>query len=115
MEGAKRAKSSNMKEFTEADILIAADVTYDVSVIECLVTVIHAFLLSDPKEKEVILAITRRNLATFKVFLQHLKNYNIFLEWILDGNDCKNLPKVFKSKFHQSRFDVRIASLKFKS
>lgn len=114
MQGAERAKVSPTNMLTEADVLIAADVIYDVAVIEDLVAVIKYFLLADPMEKEVILAITRRNLATFELFLQSLRSFDISSEWIADGQDCNSLPKVFKCNFNQSRLDVRIASLKLK-
>ena len=52
------------KEFVDADILIAADVTYDVSVIEFLVNVIHSFLATNPLKKEVIFAIFGNRLET---------------------------------------------------
>eukprot|EP00980_Cylindrotheca_fusiformis_P009369 scaffold2047_cov129-Cylindrotheca_fusiformis.AAC.48 len=106
------AKCSPTNTFTEADVLIAADVIYDVSVIDYLVAIIQNFLSVDRQEKEVILGVTQRNLATFNTFLETLRNYNISSEWIADGNDCNNLPRIFNCKFNQSRSDVRIASLK---
>ena len=103
------------KEFVDADVLIAADVTYDVSVIEFLVNVIHSFLVTNPLKKEVIFAITRRNMETFKIFLRHLENKKVCCDWIASGRDCDDLPNMFKCKFNQSRSDVRIASLKLQS
>lgn len=103
-----------MSKFHEADILLAADVIYDRSVIESLVAVMHTFLLADPNKKEAILAITKRNLVTFEIFLKHVNKCNIYTEWIADGGMCSSLPRVFKCKFSQERSDVRIASLKMK-
>ena len=104
-----------LSKFQDADILMAADVIYDRSVIESLVAVMHAFLMVDPTKKEAIFAITRRNLTTFELFLKHLNEHNIHADWIADGKTCTSLPKVFKCKFNQARSDIRIASLRMKS
>jgi predicted nicotinamide N-methyase len=111
----EKAPDTNMVKLREADLLIAADVIYDVSVIEALVAVIQTFLSENPEKKEVIHAITKRNLKTFEIFLQHLKNYNIRYDWIADGRYCANLPNAFKCNFNQPWSDIQIASLKIQS
>lgn len=98
-------------EFNTADILIAADVTYDVSVIESLVAVIQSFLLNDPDNKEVIFAITKRNLNTFDLFLEQLKRYQVTSNWIASGEECERLPRICSCNFNQPRSDVQIARL----
>ncbi|CAJ1917261.1 unnamed protein product [Cylindrotheca closterium] len=113
-QGVPSRNDESSSELHQADILLAADVIYDRSVIESLVAVTHTFLLVDPDAKEAIFAITKRNLETFEIFLKHLNEYDIYSEWIADGEKCTSLPLVFKCKFNQERSDVRIVSLKMK-
>jgi hypothetical protein len=104
-----------MEAIRWADVLVGADVCYDVEVIESLIAVVKCFLMQSPKTKEAIFGITMRQMATFEMFLGHLQKYSIFCEWIAQGSDCESLPKVFQCNFNQPRTDVRIACLTVKS
>ena len=104
----------SLSAFYEADVLIAADVTYDVNELECLVAVVHSFLRVDPYTKQAIFGITRRNMATFERFLSLLVQYDVEYVWIADGAVCNALPKLFPCNFVQNRSDVRIVLLTIK-
>jgi hypothetical protein len=104
-----------MEAFRRADVLVGADILYDVQVIESLVAVVKCFLMQSPKTKEAIFGITMRQMATFETFLGHLLKYGIFCEWIAQGSDCESLPRVFQCNFNQPRTDIRIACLTVKS
>jgi hypothetical protein len=103
------------ENFLAADVLIAADVIYDVTVTEGLVELVKLFLLQSPSTKEAIFAITERNLVSFELFLNRLETHNIFCNWLADRDDCEALPHVFQCNFSQSRADVRIGRLTFMS
>lgn len=105
----------SVDKFGATDLLIAADVIYDHSVIESLVIVVRSFLKDFPSKRQAIFALTKRNVATFQVFLEHLERHDISCEWLACGPDCEKLPRVFPCKFVQPRSDVCIASLTFMS
>lgn len=94
-----------------ADVLVAADVVYDVSGLTHLVAVVRKFLLCSTSSKYAIFAITRRNMATFATFLSLLDNEGIAYRWIASGTECAKLPKFFMCRFNQGRSDVQIALL----
>lgn len=108
------ALAESVEALRRADVLIGADILYDRTVIESLVAVVKKFLRQSPKTKEAIFGITVRNMATFEIFLDHLRQYGIFYDWIAQGNDCERLPSLFPCNFNQTRKDIRIASLKVK-
>lgn len=95
--------------FWKAQVLIAADVIYDVNVIDSLVTVVKRFLTESSHVKEAIFAVTRRNHKTFSLFLEHLMTHKICCSYLLES--CENLNKVFRCKFSQDLGDVQIARL----
>lgn len=100
-----------MESFAAADVLIAADVIYDVTAVDGLVELVKLFLLESPPTKEAIFAITMRKLVSFGVFLDRLKTSNIVCDWLADNHDSEALPHVFQCNFTQSRADVRICRL----
>ncbi|KAG7361443.1 lysine methyltransferase [Nitzschia inconspicua] len=101
-----------MVSFQRAQVLIAADVLYDVSVIDSLVLVVKRFLTqqSNRQRKEVIFAITRRNMNTFNLFLDHLRGHGIHCTYL--AKSCENLIKMFPCNFFQGREDVQVAQLR---
>jgi hypothetical protein len=109
------ASIESVDTFAATDLLIAADVIYDHSVIESLVIVVRNFLKDYPSKRQAIFALTKRNMATFQVFLEHLQRHEISCEWLARGPDCEKLPRVFPCNFVQPRSDVCIASLTFMS
>jgi predicted nicotinamide N-methyase len=99
----------SQQAFEGADVLIAADVIYDVKVIDSLVQVIHKFLANNHANKEAILAVTKRNMKTFQLFLNSINKQGFVCECLV--RDCSTLPKIFHCNFTQDRCDVLIARL----
>jgi len=105
------------KEFRNANLLIAADVAYDRSVLQPLVRTVRRFLQSKndsnnhpaKKTKKAIFATTRRNLETFRLLRQQVAAHSIACR-ILDYNPSK-YPVLFPKKFHQKRLDVELWEL----
>jgi predicted nicotinamide N-methyase len=91
------------------DILLAADVAYDRSVIPSLVRTVHRFL--QPGRKVAIFATTRRNLETFRLLKDEIHSHGISSRVIATGHDCERLEMLFPKKFHQARKDVEIWAL----
>jgi hypothetical protein len=100
-----------MDAFSRSEILIAADVIYDTTVIDCLVLVVKAFLLDAPTLKQAIFAITKRNMSSFHLFLEKVREHDIICTWLASGTDCDSLPRFFDCSFSQERCDVQIARL----
>jgi hypothetical protein len=110
-------------ELLKSDVLIAADVIYDISVVESLVSIIRHFLAGgdnnnkassvddDRTDKQAIFALTKRNIKSFETFLDNLHQYGISCQWLARGSDWDNLPRIFRCNFVQPRFDVYIAAL----
>jgi hypothetical protein len=102
---------TSMESFLNADVLIAADILYDVVVIDSLVALVKLFLLQSPSTNEAIFAITKRNLVSFERFLNQVRMHSISCDWLASGDDCEALPHVFACNFAQSRAAVQIARL----
>ena len=100
-----------MKAFLEADVLLAADVIYDINAIEDLVHVVKYFLSESPDSKQAIIASTKRNMATFEFFLETIAKYGMLYTWIARGEDCEALPRIFEGNFVQERRDVSICRI----
>eukprot|EP00536_Pseudo-nitzschia_multiseries_P001968 jgi/Psemu1/301130/fgenesh1_kg.26_\ len=105
------AFDDTMKAFSEADILIAADVIYDIASIDSLLNVVKCFLMESPKSKQAIFATTRRNMATFEFFLETIEKYDMFCTWLARNEDCDALTKVFEGNYLQGRHDVQICRI----
>lgn len=103
-----------------ADVLIAADVVYDRSVIPQLVQVVKTLLTTSmttkssttatsPKEKIAIFATTFRNADTFALFENELKRCsNEIVCKYVDREDLDSIPLIFPCYFQQPRSHVRI-------
>jgi hypothetical protein len=118
-----------IQEFTNAQVLIAADVLYDVDSIDSLVKVVKLFLSGTStvktrlnasqecplevviveKKKLVILAVTRRNVTTFGFFLNAIQKHGIGYTYL--ATRCDVLSPIFGCNFSQGRDDVQIVQL----
>ena len=101
---------------SKSDVLLAADVAYDRSVLTSLVNTIYFFLSScdnrketrGKKPKQAILATTRRNLETYRMLEQALADRHIRSK----REEITSLPPIlFPCHFHQPRTDVWVTTL----
>jgi predicted nicotinamide N-methyase len=101
------------KALSEAEVLLAADVAYDSSVISCLAQTIRTFLTVDSsvEPKQVLLAKNLRNEQTSNLLETELTNVGIRSRVLATGHACEQLPLIFPTKFVQPRSDIRICSL----
>lgn len=101
------------KALSEADILLAADVAYDSSVIGCLAQTIRMFLTVDSSggSKQALFAKNLRNKDTSNLLERELANVGIRSRVLATGHACEQLPLIFPTKFVQPRSDIRICSL----
>lgn len=96
----------------QANLLIAADVIYDVSAIPALVKTFKRFLLENPQvAKEILLASTMRRQETFAILQQELIKERMGCRLQVDGTYCSKLPLLFPMNFVQPRSDVKIFAL----
>jgi predicted nicotinamide N-methyase len=101
------------KALSEADVLLAADVAYDWSVIGPLAQIIRIFLTSDTSGglKRALFVTILRNKQTFKLLERELANVGIGSRVLATGHACEQLPHTFPTNFVQPRSDIRICSL----
>jgi predicted nicotinamide N-methyase len=102
------------KALSEADVLLAADVAYDSSVIGCLAQTVRTFLTSvgnSGRPKKVLFAKNLRNKQTSNLLERELANVGIESRVLATGHACEQLPLTFPTKFVQPRSDIRICSL----
>jgi hypothetical protein len=85
------------------DILIAADVVYDVGAIPALVTVARKFL-EGGKDRTAYFATTMRNERTFDLFINCLESEGVVYEE-LKGFDYEEL---FDTFWTQKREEIRL-------
>lgn len=103
------------REFERAQVLLAADVAYDRTVLDPLVRTVQRFLQSNGDDssetthKSAIFATTRRNMETFRL-LRNLVTERGMQCRILDY-DPDHVPVVLPKKFHQPRSDVELWEL----
>jgi predicted nicotinamide N-methyase len=107
---------SSYKTLSEADVLIAADVAYDWSVIGYLARIVRIFLTIDsssggPNSKRALFTTILRNQKTFNLLETELANAGIRSRVLATGHACEQLPLTFPTKFVQPRSDIRICSL----
>jgi len=107
---------------SDAEILLAADVVYDVLYIPNLVRTVKRLLQEGKKtdnaetadtphfERKAIFATTFRNAETFFLFTSELRNEGIKCEYT-DTQTMKNLAQIFPCYFNQPREDVRICTM----
>jgi predicted nicotinamide N-methyase len=98
-----------------ANVLLAADVIYDGSVVPSLVRLIHYFFesqsLSIARPKNVLFAATLRHQSSMELLEKELASRQMTLNLLASGQDCDELPRLFPTKFVQPRSDVRIYSI----
>lgn len=92
---------------TNAHVLLAADVAYDIEVLPSLAKVVRRFLASGPS-KLAIIATTLRNKKTFDALESELKKNGISCDYV-KTSDMLELPHIFPCYYLvQPRTDVRI-------
>jgi hypothetical protein len=106
---------STFEAFSEADILIAADVIYDIDFIDALINVAKLFLMESPTSKQAIFVITKRNIATFEFFLETIGKYGMTYAWLARNEDWEGLKRIFEGNFAQKRSDVQICRIQMNS
>jgi len=89
-----------------SDVLIAADVVYDRSVIPPLISVVRRHLTGP--SKTAIMATTFRNANTFALFEKEIQSKGITVKFA-SSEDLNNMPSIFPCYFSQPRSDVRIS------
>eukprot|EP00520_Triparma_pacifica_P001587 CAMPEP_0118663898 /NCGR_PEP_ID=MMETSP0785-20121206/17701_1 /TAXON_ID=91992 /ORGANISM="Bolidomonas pacifica, Strain CCMP 1866" /LENGTH=309 /DNA_ID=CAMNT_0006557721 /DNA_START=117 /DNA_END=1044 /DNA_ORIENTATION=- len=75
--------SSCCAALSSSEVLLAADVVYDVDVLPHLTKVVRLFLLSE-KAEVAIFATTLRNESTFNLFIECLKKENVQYQELID-------------------------------
>lgn len=99
------------KALSQAQVLLAADVAYDVQVIPCLAKTVRRFLSSGESDKVAIFATTLRNRATFNTFEQQLLKEGIECDFV-DNESLEAMPYIFPIYNVQPRSDVRICFMR---
>jgi hypothetical protein len=93
----------------QADLLIAADVIYDITLVPLLAKLVKRFL-SQRGGRRAIFATTLRNMVTFQSFEDQLKLHNVNCKYeprsVID-----ELPRFFPIYFLQPRSDIRICDM----
>jgi len=105
----------SMKALSKADVLLAADVVYDISCIPDLVGTVYKFLdmaveSDEMVERVAIFATTYRNKNTFALFETELDAKNIICKYY----STNDLPTIFPCYFNQPRSDVRVCTMQMK-
>ncbi|KAL7526265.1 hypothetical protein ACHAXR_001403 [Thalassiosira sp. AJA248-18] len=108
--------ANSIEALSTADVLLAADVVYDISCFPDLVGTVYKFLSGQTKtpknhsrERVAIFATTYRNKNTFGLFERELEEKNIICVYDHSIND---LPNIFPCYFNQPRTDVRVCTMK---
>lgn len=89
-----------------SDVLIAADVVYDRSVIPPLISVVRQHLKNP--SKIAIFATTFRNAKTFALFEKEIQSKGITVQFA-SPEDLNKMPFIFPCYISQPRSDVRIS------
>jgi hypothetical protein len=115
LEGSQAATNSgNIRALLDdADVLLAADVVYDVHCIPNLVRTVKDFLSFGKRmeNKKAVFATTYRNKNTFGLFENELEKSGIQCDY-MSKQLQEELPNVFPCYFNQPRGDVRICTMK---
>ncbi|KAF0973725.1 hypothetical protein FDP41_007112 [Naegleria fowleri] len=80
-----------IQQLKDTDILVAADVTYDISVVESLAEVTHA-LFEQNHNLTILFAITKRTEKTFERFVKEMDKRNMCLSREIETN----FPYIFQ-------------------
>jgi hypothetical protein len=97
---------STFQFFQIADVLLAADVVYDVDSVPILGTLVERFL-SSGRGRNAIFATTLRNRKTFELFEAELLQHKITCRYE-DTSTIARLPNFFPIYHVQPRGDIRI-------
>ena len=100
---------TTFKFFQDADVLLAADVVYDIAVVPTLATVIKRFLIGG-EHRNAIFATTLRNRKTFDLFESALHTHRIICRYE-DPSMIEKLPNHVPITHVQPRSDIRICVL----
>ena len=106
------SERSSIEAISKADVLLAADVVYDVNCIPDLVSTVSKFLnQAGESERIAIFATTYRNERTFSIFENQLETHQIVCEY---KQSLEHLPNIFPCYWNQSRSDVRVCTMRKK-
>jgi len=107
------SEQSSIEAISKADVLLAADVVYDVNCIPDLVSTVSKFLnqAGGGSERIAIFATTYRNERTFSIFENQLEKHQIVCEY---EHSLEHLPNIFPCYWNQSRSDVRVCTMRKK-
>lgn len=105
-------QASSNDALSNAQVLLAADVVYDMAMIPCLAQTVYRFLTSgEGTTKVAIFATTLRNKKTFTAFEQHLGDHRIECDYV-DSDILESMPYIFPVYNVQPRSDVRICFMR---
>jgi predicted nicotinamide N-methyase len=112
---AREMSTSEPFRFSEAEVLLAADVVYDMSQIPSLVQCVKVLLSSgegagSTEKRKAIFATTFRNENTFALFTHELLCEGMACDYV-EKEVIAGLPHIFPCYFIQPRSDVRICTM----
>lgn len=100
---------STFQFFQIADVLLAADVVYDIDSVPILGKLVALFL-SSGRDRNAIFATTLRNRRTFDLFEAELLKHKITCRYE-DASTIASLPNFFPIYHVQPRLDTRICTM----
>ncbi|KAL3784935.1 hypothetical protein HJC23_000020 [Cyclotella cryptica] len=105
--------SGSTTALLNADVLLAADVVYDIHCIPDLVCTVNRFLScgNSLENKKALFATTYRNKTTFDLFENELEKRGILCDYIPKQLQ-EGLPSIFPCYFNQQHADVRLCCMK---
>ena len=111
------SEHTSIQALSKSNVLLAADVVYDVDCIPDLVSTVSKFLsqskVAEDDEKIAIFATTFRNKSTFNLFEEELEMNNVLCAYY-DQSMIDELPNIFPCYWNQPRTDVRICTMRLK-
>ena len=106
--------SDEQLQTMDADIILAADVVYDISVIEALTNVTSRLIFHNRKRKPsdvaVYFAVTKRNENTFAFFKEQCAKRDIFTEEITDPELPQLFPYEGRDTIHMFKLSTATAT-----
>jgi predicted nicotinamide N-methyase len=105
----RQSHQTSLEIALNADVLIAADVIYDRSVIPQLLSVVKTLLTysNEDRSKVAIFATTYRNADTFALFEQEIKKCEVKCD-VIEPDVIDSLPNIFPCYYIQGRNEIRI-------
>lgn len=100
---------TTVKALSQAHVLLAADIVYDVKVIPSLARALRRFLTSH--DKVAIFATTLRNRATFDAFENELLDQGILCKYV-EREVLERVPYIFPVYHLQPRSDIHISFMR---